>query len=68
MAAAGKYRYPSEASFRIHVMRALGAGATTDDVRAVVRFAAQFGMTKAWRGLRALNALLAENYAGSIFS
>jgi Uncharacterized homolog of gamma-carboxymuconolactone decarboxylase subunit len=57
-----------EESFRIHTMRALSAGATPEDVRAVVRFTAQFGMTKAWRGLRALNALLAENYAGSIFA
>ncbi|TDD89539.1 hypothetical protein E1293_04845 [Actinomadura darangshiensis] len=47
-------------SFRIHVTRALSAGATLDDVRAVVRFSARFGMTKAWRGLSVLNLLLAE--------
>ncbi|MFC4587616.1 carboxymuconolactone decarboxylase family protein [Sphaerisporangium corydalis] len=57
-----------EESFRIHVTRALGAGATPGDVRAVVRFAAQFGMTKAWRGLRALDALLTEPYTGAVFT
>jgi alkylhydroperoxidase/carboxymuconolactone decarboxylase family protein YurZ len=55
-----------EESFRAHVTRALGAGATPDDVRAVVRFSAQFGMTKAWRGLRALNALFTET--GTVFA
>lgn len=54
-----------EESFRAHVTRAFGAGATAEEVRAVVRFSAQFGMTKAWRGLRALNALLTET--GTIF-
>jgi alkylhydroperoxidase/carboxymuconolactone decarboxylase family protein YurZ len=48
-------------SFRVHVGRALSAGAGPEDVRAVVRFSAQFGMTKAWRGLRALSALLAQD-------
>jgi alkylhydroperoxidase/carboxymuconolactone decarboxylase family protein YurZ len=57
-----------EESFRIHVTRAIGAGATPDEVRAVVRFTAQFGMTKAWRGLRALNALLSANHTGSVFA
>jgi alkylhydroperoxidase/carboxymuconolactone decarboxylase family protein YurZ len=47
-------------SLRVHVTRALGAGATPEDVRAVVRFVARFGMTKAWRGLQALRALTAE--------
>jgi alkylhydroperoxidase/carboxymuconolactone decarboxylase family protein YurZ len=55
-------------SFRVHATRALSAGATPDDLRAVLRFAAQFGMTKAWRGLRALNALLAEEFRGSVFA
>jgi alkylhydroperoxidase/carboxymuconolactone decarboxylase family protein YurZ len=45
-----------EESFRVHVGRALNAGATPDDVRAVVRFSALFGMTKAWRALRVLDA------------
>ncbi|MEV8632922.1 carboxymuconolactone decarboxylase family protein [Streptosporangium sp. NPDC051023] len=49
-----------EESFRTHVTRAIGTGATPDEVRAVVRFSAQFGMTKAWRGLWVLNALLTE--------
>jgi alkylhydroperoxidase/carboxymuconolactone decarboxylase family protein YurZ len=47
-------------TFRIHTNRALGAGASHDDVRAVLRFNAQFGATKAWRAWRALNAYLAE--------
>jgi alkylhydroperoxidase/carboxymuconolactone decarboxylase family protein YurZ len=55
-------------SFRVHATRALSAGATPDDLRAVLRFTAQFGMTKAWRGLRALNALLAEEFRGSVFA
>lgn len=45
-------------SFEVHVGRALRTGATTDEVKAVVRFSAQFGMTKAWRGMRVLNGLL----------
>jgi alkylhydroperoxidase/carboxymuconolactone decarboxylase family protein YurZ len=55
-------------SLRVHVTRALGAGATPEDVRAVVRFSAQFGMTKAWRGLRALNELLTAAYAGPVYA
>jgi alkylhydroperoxidase/carboxymuconolactone decarboxylase family protein YurZ len=55
-----------EESFRAHVTRAIGAGATLDEVRAVVRFSAQFGMTKAWRGLRVLNALFTET--GTVFA
>lgn len=55
-----------EESFRVHVTRALGTGATPDEVRAVVRFTAQFGMTKAWRGLRVLNALFTET--GTVFA
>jgi alkylhydroperoxidase/carboxymuconolactone decarboxylase family protein YurZ len=55
-----------EESFRVHVTRALSTGATPEEVRAVVRFSAQFGMTKAWRGLRTLNALFTES--GTIFA
>ncbi|MFD1934743.1 carboxymuconolactone decarboxylase family protein [Nonomuraea mangrovi] len=55
-----------EESFRVHVTRALSAGATPDDVRAVVRFSARFGMTKAWRGLRVLEALFTET--GTVFA
>ncbi|MFI9812051.1 carboxymuconolactone decarboxylase family protein [Saccharothrix variisporea] len=47
-----------EESFEVHVRRALGAGATEQDVRAVLRFNAQFGTTRAWRAWKALNALL----------
>ncbi|MEV5575316.1 carboxymuconolactone decarboxylase family protein [Spirillospora sp. NPDC052269] len=48
-------------SFHTHVGRALGAGATPEDVRAVVRFSALFGMTKAWRALNVLDELLKES-------
>ncbi|MFD7874502.1 carboxymuconolactone decarboxylase family protein [Streptomyces sp. NPDC059766] len=47
-------------SFRAHVGRALGAGATPDEVRAAVRATAPFGMTRTWRALHVLDALLAE--------
>lgn len=47
-------------TFRLHVARALREGATDDDVRAVLRFLAQFGATRAWQGWQALNAHLAE--------
>jgi alkylhydroperoxidase/carboxymuconolactone decarboxylase family protein YurZ len=47
-------------SFRAHVGRALGAGATPDQVRAAVRATATFGMTRTWRALHVLDALLAE--------
>ncbi|MFF1873910.1 carboxymuconolactone decarboxylase family protein [Streptomyces sp. CB03911] len=47
-------------SFRAHVGRALGAGATPDEVRAAVRATAPFGMTRTWRALNVLDALLAE--------
>jgi alkylhydroperoxidase/carboxymuconolactone decarboxylase family protein YurZ len=46
-------------SFRAHVGRALGAGATPDEVRAAVRATAPFGMTRTWRALNVLDALLA---------
>ena len=46
-------------TFRIHIGRALGGGASPEDVRAVLRFNAQFGATRAWRAWRALNACLA---------
>lgn len=45
-------------SFEVHVSRALRAGATPEEVRAVVKFAAQSGMTKAWRAMRVLDGLL----------
>jgi alkylhydroperoxidase/carboxymuconolactone decarboxylase family protein YurZ len=46
--------------------RALSTGATPDEFRAMPRFAAQFGMTKAWRALRVLNALFTET--GTVFA
>ncbi len=55
-----------EESFRAHVTQALAAGATPDQVRAVVRFSARFGLTRAWRGLRVLNALFTET--GTVFA
>jgi alkylhydroperoxidase/carboxymuconolactone decarboxylase family protein YurZ len=47
-------------SFRAHVGRALGAGATFEEVRAAVRATAPFGMTRTWRALHVLDALLAD--------
>ncbi|RFU41219.1 carboxymuconolactone decarboxylase family protein [Actinomadura logoneensis] len=47
-----------EESFSAHIGRALGAGATPNQLRAVIRFSALFGMTKAWRALIVLNNLL----------
>jgi alkylhydroperoxidase/carboxymuconolactone decarboxylase family protein YurZ len=42
-------------SFRIHIQRALGGGATLADVRAVLRFNVQFGATRAWQAWRAFH-------------
>jgi alkylhydroperoxidase/carboxymuconolactone decarboxylase family protein YurZ len=50
-----------EESFEAHVARALRGGATVEDVRAALRFIAQFGITRAWRGWKALNAYLARD-------
>ena len=47
-------------SFHAHVGRALGAGATPDEVRAAVRATATFGMARTWRAVKVLDALLAE--------
>jgi alkylhydroperoxidase/carboxymuconolactone decarboxylase family protein YurZ len=47
-------------TFSIHVRRAISGGATPDDVRAVLTFGAQFGVTRPWRALRVLNAMFAE--------
>lgn len=47
-------------TFAIHTGRALRAGATHEDVRAVLRFNAQFGSTRAWEAWHALNAILRE--------
>lgn len=47
-------------TFRTHIGRALRGGASHDDVRAALRFNAQFGVTRAWHGWEALNACLAE--------
>lgn len=43
-------------TFRIHIQRALNSGAALDDVRAVLRFNAQFGATRAWQSWRAFHA------------
>jgi alkylhydroperoxidase/carboxymuconolactone decarboxylase family protein YurZ len=45
-------------TFRTHVDRARRGGASPDDVRAAVRFIAQFGVTRAWEAWLALNPLL----------
>jgi alkylhydroperoxidase/carboxymuconolactone decarboxylase family protein YurZ len=47
-------------TFRVHIGRALGAGARPDDIRALVRFATQFGVAKAWNAFRALDRHLAD--------
>jgi alkylhydroperoxidase/carboxymuconolactone decarboxylase family protein YurZ len=49
-----------EETFEAHIGRALRGGASPEDLRAVLRFNAQFGVTRAWRGWKALNAFLAE--------
>jgi alkylhydroperoxidase/carboxymuconolactone decarboxylase family protein YurZ len=49
-----------EETFEAHIGRALRGGATVEDLRAVLRFNAQFGVTRAWRGWKALNAHLAR--------
>ena len=45
-------------TFRIHVDRALRGGASPDDVRAALRFIAQFGVTRAWEAWLVVNPLL----------
>ncbi|VVJ20705.1 Dehydrogenase/decarboxylase protein [Amycolatopsis camponoti] len=45
-------------TFRIHVGRALRGGASPEDVRAALRFNAQFGVTRAWHAWEALNEIL----------
>jgi alkylhydroperoxidase/carboxymuconolactone decarboxylase family protein YurZ len=47
-------------TFEAHIGRALRGGATAEDLRAVLRFNAQFGVTRAWSGWKALNAYLAR--------
>lgn len=47
-------------TFRIHIQRALGAGASIDDVRDVLRFNAQFGATRIWRAWKAFHVHAAE--------
>ncbi|MFD4525815.1 carboxymuconolactone decarboxylase family protein [Streptomyces sp. NPDC058470] len=47
-------------SFRVHIGRALRAGATPYEVRAAVRATATFGMTRTWRALNVLDGLLAD--------
>ncbi|GAB3911194.1 carboxymuconolactone decarboxylase family protein [Kibdelosporangium lantanae] len=47
-------------TFRIHVTRALGGGASPEDVRAVLRFNAQFGVTRAWHAWEPLNKYIAD--------
>ncbi|MGW5726801.1 carboxymuconolactone decarboxylase family protein [Nocardia beijingensis] len=49
-----------EETFHAHVGRALRGGASRADVRAALRFNAQFGVTRAWHGWKALNAYFAE--------
>ncbi|GHE90176.1 carboxymuconolactone decarboxylase [Amycolatopsis deserti] len=46
-------------TFRTHIGRAVRGGASENDVRAALRFNAQFGVTRAWHGWLALNACFA---------
>ncbi|TCC37409.1 hypothetical protein E0H75_40360 [Kribbella capetownensis] len=48
-------------SFRAHVGRALRAGVTPDEARAAVSATAPYGMTRTWRALNVLEALLTEH-------
>lgn len=50
-------------SFKIHVTRALGGGASPADVRDVLRFNVQFGVTRAWQAWEPLNKYIAD-FAG----
>ncbi|MGV9364962.1 carboxymuconolactone decarboxylase family protein [Amycolatopsis sp. NPDC003731] len=47
-------------TFRTHVGRALRGGAAPEDVRAALRFIAQFGVTRAWHAWEVLNEILAQ--------
>ncbi|HEY3608575.1 MAG TPA: carboxymuconolactone decarboxylase [Pseudonocardiaceae bacterium] len=47
-------------TFRLHIQRGLDGGATLADVRAVLRFNAQFGATRAWHAWQAFHAHVAE--------
>ncbi|GAA5136419.1 carboxymuconolactone decarboxylase family protein [Pseudonocardia adelaidensis] len=49
-----------EETFDAHIGRALRGGAGVEDVRAVLRFNAQFGVTRAWQAWKALNGYLAR--------
>jgi 4-carboxymuconolactone decarboxylase len=50
-------------SFRLHVDLALKSGASQEQVRAVLRFLAEFGMAKAWRAFEALAKYLSSGLA-----
>ncbi|ACU72426.1 Carboxymuconolactone decarboxylase [Catenulispora acidiphila DSM 44928] len=50
-----------EESFNAHASRAIRGGASQEEVRAALRFIAQFGATRVWRGWKALNAYFAES-------
>lgn len=47
-------------TFATHVGRALSGGADPEDIRSVIRFSTQFGVTRAWNAFRALDRLSAE--------
>ncbi|MEV6769306.1 carboxymuconolactone decarboxylase family protein [Nocardia sp. NPDC051030] len=47
-------------TFRVHIQRALGGGASVDDVRDVLRFNAQFGATRIWQAWKAFHVHAAE--------
>lgn len=53
-------RGPRRSGTLAHIGRALGAGATPDEVRAAVRATAPFGTTRTWSASNVMDALLAE--------
>ena len=56
-----------DASFLAHVDLALQSGASCEDLRAVVRFLAEFGLAKAWRAMAALNSYFGNMPATRVY-
>src|SRR5437879_10755589 len=56
-----------DASFLAHVDLALQAGASREALRAVVRFLAEFGLSKAWRAMAVLNSFFGNTPATLVY-
>jgi 4-carboxymuconolactone decarboxylase len=56
-----------DASFQAHVELALQTGMSREDLRAVVRFLAEFGLSKAWRAMAALNSSFGNTPATRVY-